>query len=119
MPCRRLRGPEAMIAASAALASARARSAVSGDEAVELAVERFDAAKAGFGELDRRQLARGDEAGRFGDGQEGELRHRYVFPGLESGGHEHMGRLIAVRPRRPEMRRSSGGHGHRPRSARA
>ncbi len=42
-PCSRLRGREAMIAASAALASARARSGAHRDEAVELAVECFNA----------------------------------------------------------------------------
>jgi hypothetical protein len=67
-----------------------------GDEAVELAVEVGDPAEIGFGEFDRRQLAVGDEPGRLGDAQEGELRHDLVFSRQENRWHEDMRRLVAM-----------------------
>ena len=68
-----------------------------GDEAVELAVEVGDPLEIGFGELDRGELAAGDEPGRLGDAQESELRHDLLFPRQENRWHEDMRRLVAMR----------------------
>ncbi|GAC1487035.1 MAG: hypothetical protein NVS2B11_12740 [Acetobacteraceae bacterium] len=70
-----------------------------GDEAVELAVERLDARQVCLGQLDRRELAGGDQPRRFGDGQEmRRVRHRSALLRHELERREDVRRLVAARP---------------------
>src|SRR5258708_36265300 len=69
------------------------------DKAVELAVESCDPMEIGFGELDRREFASSDEPGRLGEAQERELSHELLSSWQKNRWHEHMRRLVAMRPR--------------------
>src|SRR5713226_4340497 len=98
MPCRRLTGPDAIMAASAALASARARSAVRVTKLSSwlsrLAIRRRQAWVSSTGDSLRAAISRDASA----MPRKASSVMSYFSPGQENGWHEHMRRLVAMRP---------------------